>query len=163
VSDHPVIETLRNLDDLAGAERDSVLDHAAGCERCREVLAAEDPTRIFALLGRRPIPESLLDDLSADVSAAIDAGVTPRGIGPARRTWAVGAWAAAVLLAIGLVFVTDGEAPRAPFEETVAEVTSMTTPRATVAVLESPGEAQVVDLALGETQVVMIFDREMEL
>jgi hypothetical protein len=163
VSDHPSIETLLNLDELAATERDSVLDHAASCERCRDRLASEDPTRIFALLGRRPIPESLLDDLSASVSSSIDAGETPRGIGVSHRRWAVGAWAAAVLLAIGLVFVTDGEAPPDTVEEIVADVKVKTTPRATVAVLESPGEAQVVDLALGETQVVMIFDREMEL
>jgi hypothetical protein len=164
VSEHPAIETLRNLDDLSADERETVLDHAAVCERCRETLASEDPTRIFALLRRRRIPERLLDDLSSDISAAIDAGKSAQRIPASRRSWAVGAWAAAVLLAAGLVLVSDDGAPRAPVDPAVAEVNvKKTTPRATVAVLESPGEAQVVDLAVGEIQVVMIFDQEMEL
>ncbi len=30
-------------------------------------------------------------------------------------------------------------------------------------ILSSPGEAQVLDLSVGETQIVMIFDEELEI
>jgi hypothetical protein len=44
----------------------------------------------------------------------------------------------------------------------VADVYGIT-PGAQVVLLDSPGEAQVMDLTVGETQIVMIFDREFDI
>ena len=158
MSAHPGPELLLELDGLDTCDRNAVLEHVANCAVCREVVAAEDPSRLFALLARHPIPGDLLDDVSTAVMAGIDSE-TQAAPAPSRsrRLWAVGAWAAGILLAAALSLVPrveEVEPPQGPVDSV---------PRATVMVLESPGQAQVVDLALGETQVVMIFDQELEL
>ncbi|MDX1389301.1 MAG: hypothetical protein R3344_08925 [Acidobacteriota bacterium] len=164
MSVHPDGATLRDLDALAPDRRAEVLDHVAACSRCRDAFVADDPARVFALLKRRPIPEAILDEVTAGVIAGIDAGASApaRRFGPGNaRVWAWGAVAAAVILAVALVLVPRTESP-AP-ETAVAEAGLDAAPRSTVTVIDSPGDAQLVDLTVGETQVVMIFDREMDL
>ncbi len=159
---HPDSASLRDLDALGPERRDEVLDHVAACSRCRDMFMASDPTRVFALLGRRPIPEDVLEDISASVMAGIEAGepVPANRFAPG-KAWAWSAWAAAVILGVALVLVPVKKTPGPETPEVVAEFHAR--PRATVTVINSPGEARVIDLAIGETQVVMIFDREMDL
>ncbi len=164
MSSHPDRASLHDLDTLAPERRDEVLDHVAVCSRCRDAFVAGDPTRVFALLNRRPIPDEVLGEVTAGVMAGIEAGVAAPahrfGHGR-RRVWAWGAVAAAAILAVALVLVPRTEPP-VP-ETHVADAAVNAAPRSTVTVIETPGEAQLVDLTVGETQVVMIFDRDMDL
>ena len=113
----------------------------------------DDPTAIFAALRDIEIPEELLASVSARVSAELDREAQ-------HRTWfrpAV-AWAAAAALAFGLlVSGALRQAPTAPMKP-IAEA-----PRAGIEALRTPGPAQVLDLTVGDTQVVMIFDAELSL
>jgi hypothetical protein len=133
------------------------------CASCRDVWTATDPTRLFALLVTREIPGRILDDVSEGVRSALDSGAPARPA-PVRR-WSVraaGALAAGVLLALALVIFTgDGPRPGSSLGS-VAELADIA-PEASVALLDTPGEATVVDLTMGEARVVMIFDQELDL
>ena len=54
---------------LEGELRRRAVDHLTGCATCRSALAGEDPSRIFSLLGRMPLPDVLLDQVSRGVAA----------------------------------------------------------------------------------------------
>lgn len=146
---HPDLERLAE-GTLGREAREAALDHLVGCADCRRRWLADDPTRAFALLGRAPVPEPVLDGVVDGVR---------RETAPRRRV-AAGAWAAAILIVATLVGF--GLQKREPV--IVAEALELDArPRGTLALLESPGEAEVVDLAVGENQVVMIFDQEFDL
>lgn len=120
----------------------------------------DDPTAIFARLRDVEIPPELLASVSQGVSAALDREVP-------RPTWirpAV-AWAAAAALAIAvLVPAALRPHPQAPPVVAVAApAAAPVTPRAGIESLRTPGSAQVLDLTVGDTQVVMIFDAELKL
>ena len=164
MSEHPRID---RLDETTGDARASMLDHLLGCSSCRASLAGRDPAGLFALLSRRPLPGGILDEVSLGVRAGIleaRPGAASFRDDLARR---VAPWAAAVLLAAGLgtAFVKRPGPPTAPPlpSASLAAVPALLPARAEVEVLSSPGQAQVVDLTVGETQVVMIFDRGLPL
>ena len=120
----------------------------------------DDPTTIFARLRDVEIPPELLASVSQEVSAALDREVP-------QRTWirpAV-AWAAAAALALAvLVPAALRPHPTAPPVVAVAApAAAPETPRAGIESLRTPGPAQVLDLTVGDTQVVMIFDAELAL
>jgi hypothetical protein len=115
------------------------------------------------MLSIREIPAEVLDSVSEGVRSAIeiDSRVPSRAAG-AWSLRAAGALAAGILLALAMVLFT-GRTPETGLPvETVAEMGEID-PGATVALLESPGEARVVDLTMGEARVVMIFDQELDL
>ena len=141
---HPDLQRLAD-GTLNGEAREAALDHLVGCSDCRRLWLADDPTRAFALLGRAPIPGPVLDGVVDGVRRA----TAPR------RRFAVGAWAAALVIVATLLGFSLRET------ETPLELDAR--PRGTLALLESPGEAEVFDLAVGDRQVVMIFDQEFEL
>jgi hypothetical protein len=135
--------------------RRAALVHVAECARCRAQLLDEDPTHLFALLALTEIEPRVLAAVSLGAAAQIDAEATP-----SRKGWIAGAgWAAAAVLAIGTVRLLA--VPFAP-EPTLARVDEKQ-PRAEVEVLAPAGAKQIVDLTVGESQVVMIFDERMKL
>jgi len=154
------------FDDLDGARRASVLEHARGCAACRRSLLAGDPSRAFALLGARPVPPAVLRHVSTGVASALASGSPSASEGTARRV-AVAGWAAALLLAAGVAGLLSGPAESPATSNSPAARAAMTAdevgPQAGVEVLSSPGNAQVVDLAVGDAQVVMIFDEGLDL
>ena len=92
---------------------------------------------------------------------------------PASRWMRVASIAAALILAAFLGVQMDRRepvtrvarvtpAPAAPTVTLEAGVES-SLPARGLELISSPGEADVVDFALGETQVVMIFDRELDI
>jgi hypothetical protein len=163
VSAHPSLETLSHLDGMASDRRRELLQHVRACSACCAQWAASDPTRLFAMLSTREVPADLLDSVSEGVFAAIDSGTASRpGVS---RTWnlrAAGALAAGILLALGMVFFTGGTSEVGSPVPSVADLVEIA-PGASLALLDTPGEARVVDLTMGEAQVVMIFDQELDL
>ena len=163
MSAHPSLETLSHLDGMAPDRRRELLRHVRACSACRSQWAASDPTRLFAMLSTREVPEDLLDSVSEGVFAAIDSGIAARpGVSRAWNLRAAGALAAGILLALGMVFFTGGTSEVGSPVPSVADLVEIA-PGASLALLETPGEARVVDLTMGETRVVMIFDQELDL
>ena len=143
--------------DLAtGTERAAWLEHVADCPDCRDTWLEGDPSRIFALLSDQPAGDEAgeqmaLDRLSGSIRGTIRAGH------PASLWFRLAA--AAVLAGAMLV-------PSAAWlfrERPAAPVLAATYPLADVEVLSTPGDAQIIDLSVGNTQVVMIFDSRIEL
>ena len=64
MSGHPDPRFLREPDLLPAGERDDLLDHAAGCAACRDLMVESDSSRLFALLARTPVPASVVGRLA---------------------------------------------------------------------------------------------------
>ena len=162
----PSPEELSRFEALPDERRGDLLEHVRGCAACRDAWTASDPTRLFALLSTRGVPEGILDEVSEGVFSAIDSGApTPARRGGGFNLRAVGALAAGILFALGIVFFSGKSpeigSPVGPVAE-IAEITEIA-PGASVALLDTPGEARVIDLTMGEARVVMIFDQELDL
>ncbi|MCP3979545.1 MAG: hypothetical protein GY716_09475 [bacterium] len=166
---HITPETLERFDELADGPRADVLDHAASCASCRRRLIADDPSRLFALLAVDPIPAEALDRLSSRVSAGIDRGDAPRR---GDRRLVVAASLAASLLLAGTLLVFGLRGPGLGAPAFVADRTAdagliqlrAAAPLDGIELISTRGDdAQVVDMNLGGTQIVMIFDEELGL
>jgi hypothetical protein len=143
--------------DLAtGDERNAWRDHVSVCSDCRDSWVAGDASRIFILLSDFPAEDeageqAALDRLSESIRREL------------RTNRTSGRWfhlAAAAVLAAALL------APSATWifrDRTATPVRTAAYPLADVEVLSTPGEAQIIDLSVGDTQVVMIFDSRLEL
>lgn len=145
--------------DLSGAERAAAVRHLAACAACRHALAEDFPEALFSLLSLEPVPEADLAAVSAAVVRSLPEGRGSWVEALRERGLPRGAVAAATAAA-ALVFVVWASRP-APAPEPVASLPVV--PRAGVALVEPATQASVVDLTVGETQVVMIFDPEMRL
>lgn len=160
---HPDSDALRRFDELEGDERDSLLRHVTGCAGCRERFLAPDPSRAFALLCLAAVPEEALERLSRRIDEAIR---------PAHWTYRYASVAASLLLAAvlgGYLLTRPATAPvaslagpRIEFVEAGPAIESETA-AGSIELVSSPGNAQVLDLTVGETQVVMILDAAMDI
>ena len=167
---HPDAGLFERFEALPAGERERLLRHVAQCDACRQRLAAEDPSRMFALLAVDSLPAEALERLSASVNRELDRTAPRRA---ATRWIEVAASVAAALVLAGFfgVFVlrqsqpAPSTAPGAPPPTLPVAVaaTEQETPAAGVELISSPGEAQVMELAIGETQVVMIFDEALDI
>jgi hypothetical protein len=153
----------RLLDGPAGVGREEALEHLRRCEACRREATAEDPTRLFALLGARPVPRRILDEVSGRVAAAVRRVEAVRPAFPSARVRMASAWAGAAALAVALLLPLAGGPGRRSSADAAAVLAPASAPRAGVQVVSSPGVSQVVDLTVGETQLVMIFDAGLDL
>jgi hypothetical protein len=146
-------ELVARFDTLDGEARGDALRHAAECPRCREALAASDPSRLFALLALDPLDGAALDSLSDNVMRQVEGRHMLRSL----------ASVAASLLLAGIFGVymmgNRGAGPTAALEPSPA------TPVASegIELISSPGDAQVMEFTVGETQIVMIFDEAMDI
>ena len=179
---HLTQQTLDDFGLLTGAQRQGVLKHARSCAACRDRLVSEDPGRLFALLSTDPLPEVTLDRLSE----RIQVGLVARPEQPrTNRGWfAVAAIAASLVFVILVGVLSSRQAPLTELAElteqteltetsepALATVTPMgmeeaaaqPAPMHSVELISSPGEAQLVDFAIGDIQVVMIIDQEMDI
>ena len=159
--DHLRQDEIFGFDALLGDRRAAALEHLCECASCRAECLAHSETSVFSLLSRAPLPEERLEQLSARIGTALDELKTPLP----RRVFRVASIAASLLLAaaLGAVMwnhevpargVTFAELDPAGAEEDVAGIRLVATPG---------GEAQVMDLSIGETQILMIFDESIEL
>jgi len=164
---HPDLRSFLDDAELPAVERSGLLEHLQSCPLCRAEVAATDPTRLFTLLGDPPVPAELLERVSTGAAAAIAVERQRRTI----RPWAMGAVAASLLVA-GLfgAYLSNrpGVEPPAPLpvksvlsEPKTAADASL--PAGMIEVLESPGDADVVEMSVGDVQVVMIFDEALEI
>jgi RNA polymerase sigma factor (sigma-70 family) len=166
VTPHPPHATLRELDALPAAERAAVLDHVRTCRACRAVLVAARPEALFGLLAARPLPPAALDRLSREVAGAIDRLEARPPVAPWRRWVVPGAVAASLLLAllIGTPLLQRDATPQlAATPAAPAPVADPVLPVRGIELLSSPGDAEVVDFAIGDAQIVMIFDKELDI
>jgi hypothetical protein len=167
MSGHPDLRPL--LQDDAPGDRHEALEHIRGCTRCRAEVARDDPSRLFALLALEPVPEALLQRLSRNVDDAVDRELADRL--PLRR-WGIASLAASILLAgfFSTYLWTRGRPTGAPplgggvdlVEHVDAGPEGPLAPPAVIEV-SSPGTAQVLDLSVGDTQLVMIFDKALDI
>ncbi len=140
--------------------------HVLGCPSCRSAIAEEDPTRLFSLLAARALPEELLDEVSDAVASHVRRETAPIRFAAPRIK--VAAWfAAAVVVAVAMLVLTVPRGPvkspaQAPVKKEEA-VAGRGVPRAGFELLSPQGDARVVDLTVGDTQVVMIFDKRLDL
>jgi hypothetical protein len=159
---HPEAELLERLAGLTGDERARIVQHLDGCPTCRSIVSQQDPSALFSLLSLEPLPRDALDRLSASVAASLPdvMAARPRFV----RHWAA-ALAASVLLAAFFVGSLLRDAP--PVERVelppVPEIALPDAPERGIELLSSPGTAQLVDFTVGETQVVRIFDEELDI
>lgn len=162
MSEHLRQDEISGFDGLSDARRRSALDHLAGCAECRAYWLADDDARVFSLLARTPIPEDRLEQLSERIDTALDELQSGR---PARRRmFGVASIAASLLLAA--VFgaaLWDHELPASATAE-IEPLVSADEDVAGIQFVDTAGEnAQVLDLSIGGTQVLMIFDESIEL
>ena len=135
-------------------------------------MSGQDPTRSFAQLRDVEIPQERLDELSARIADAID---REQPIVVSQRTPKRWRWAASIaasillcsLLAIPLATHQLDEplwvkpvVPLMPLEEATAGIQVEAT---SIELISSPGEAQTLDLELGQARVLMIFDESIDL
>lgn len=146
------------LDLLPGLDRLAALAHLRDCAPCRARLASEDPGRLFALLALAEPAEFDLDEVSrAVVSRLGDA--RPGRVEAWRERGLPAALPVAAAAALFALLAVVGD--RGPVRD--ARSVAALPPRADVRVTETAEAAHVVDLTVGETQIVMIFDPGLEL
>lgn len=145
--------------ELAGDSRAAALRHVAGCAACRCAIADREPELLFALLSLESESPEILDAVSegvyrrlADPRPSWVESLRERGLPPVAARVAV----AAAVAACGLLFLR-APTPMAP------QVAVAAPERGGVTLVEPAPEAQVIDLTVGGTQVVMIFDPELKL
>ncbi len=152
---------------LSRRERLELLDHVRGCRRCSALLASTDPVGIFSLLALETPPVDELERLSARIDSEVAAAPVP-----ARATTRWVSMAASVLLAgifATYLWTRPAVIPEAanlrPSVLDTLDLQGIPTADAAGSVewVTSPGTAQVMDLSVGEMQVVMIFDEAMDI
>jgi hypothetical protein len=122
------------------------------------MFADHDPTILFSLLAITPVPGSLLDDLSIEIGRRMGSDRLPFGVIAGSAAWPRRAAAAAVLVLTLLSgFATLHERPAA------TPPMSLSSRRADVEVESGRGVSQVIDLTVGETQIVMVYNGDLNL
>ncbi len=139
-------------------ERRALLAHVRECPACRGVVIDHDPAMLFGLLALAPLPPVLLDDLSREVARRAGNDRQPFGVLALASTWPRRA-AAAAMFALTLLtgYATLHERPASPTP------LALSSRRADVAVDSGRGVSQVIDLTVGETQIVMVYNGELKL
>jgi len=146
------------LASASGAKRAVMLAHLRQCAPCRREAAAHDPAILFALLAYTPIPEPLLADLSAEVAHRVGRDPSTIGVLAGAAAWPRrAAVAAAFVLTLLTGYATLKEPPAVPPSITRSH------PRADVDVSAGSGVSQVIDLTVGDTQIVMVYNGELKL
>ena len=139
------------LADSGGEVRRAMLEHVRACPPCRKSLAAADPSALFGLLALAAVPAEALHEVSAAVVRRIESERV--AVSWPRRA------AAAAIFAITILtgYVTLHDQPVAPRQA------QKTPQRADVEVGTDGGVSQVIDLTVGETQLVMVYNGELRL
>jgi hypothetical protein len=157
---HPDRQALSGFDALDQVERDAVLLHVASCASCRAIWSEADPARLFALLGAESVPVAALDRLTVRLND--DLAAQPASFAGQRFGWASLAASFLLAVAIGGYLISRpdiGIATAVPVA-TVAQEDEFAGSRIEVM---TPADADVYDLTVGDTQIVMIFDERLDI
>ncbi len=158
---HPDPRSLWRDDLVDASERATILEHVGSCAECRGVVAAERPEMLFALLTQESIATLALDRLTARIDVAISHSVRAGADSSREPRWVP---IAASLLLAALVGAYVWQRGVEPLAEVVNGRTSSGSSVALGAIeVDEPGEAEVVNVQIGDTTVVMIFDRGLDL
>jgi len=159
---HPGRQRLSDFDALEDVERREVLLHLADCGPCRSIWLDADPSRAFALLEIDSVPTSSLDGLTARINDAIDAVEARPAARRAGFGWA--SLAASVLLTavIGGYLVSRPGVEERPIVAGTSVVQPDEFAGSGIEVM-TPADADVYDLTVGDTQIVMIFDERLDI
>ncbi len=164
MSKHIEQAEITGFDTLGDDRRNLVLTHVAECSSCRAAWLVEDGSRLFSLLSRTPIPEHRLDELSARVSAAVN-DLTPSTA--RRHRFHAAAVAASLLLAAvlgGVLWNHEWPSEQAATMHRIEALPVLDDEVAGMQVVETPGrDSRVLDLKVGGTQILMIFDESIDL
>ena len=141
----------------AGESRRLMLTHLAECSPCRARVAADDPSILFALLAVAPMPAAVLDDVSRET--ARHAGLNREAFGSVAESAPGKRW-----VAVAAVLVVTLVCGYATLRERITEpVAIVEQRRADVDVNPGSGVSQVIDLTVGETQIVMVYNGDLNL
>ncbi len=146
------------LEVSSGAKRRALLEHVRACAPCRRAAVDHDPSMIFGLLALAPLPPALLDDLSREVARRAGNDRQPYGAISVPATWPRRVAAAAVFaltLLSGYATLRERFALPTPL--------ALSSRRADVEVDSGRGVSHVIDLIVGETQIVMVYNGELKL
>ena len=157
---HPAAGEFQRLNELPEGRRLEVLQHAESCAPCRLLLTRDDPTAIFGLLALQPIPEFALARLGRDLDAAIDADRGQQRYGGRRVAALAASIAASLILAL---FFGYHALQHDPTRLAASSDSTGKSPERGLELISSPGQAEVVDFSVGETHVVMIFDKALDI
>ena len=158
--------------DASGERRRAMVDHLRGCAACRAAAVEHDPTILFALLDRAPIPSAVLDEVSTVAARRAESGPVSlsdrlAASGGGARRWAAAAAMALLALVCGYgVLRQPTVAPQDVAVKTTAAPAATTTPGLRLASVEvEPARtvSGVVDFTVGETQVVMVYNGALKL
>jgi len=135
-----------------------MLEHVRHCASCRRTFADHDPSTLFSLLALTPLPEALLDDLSIEIARRTGTDRSGLGVIAGSVAWPRRAAAAAALVLTLLSgYATLHEPPAA------VPPVALSSRRADVEVESGRGVSQVIDLTVGETQIVMVYNGDLNL
>ena len=167
MSAHPDLRPLLDGAELDRESRARLLAHVRDCAACRTEIAVRDPSLLFTLLACEPVPASVLDQLSERTAAAMAAERRPRRAVPG---WAWGAVAASLLTlgVFGTLMNRSGVDPPPPLPREVVATPPLPSdpaalPAGMIELFDSPGTADVVEMTVGDVDVVMIFDEAMKI
>ncbi len=133
-------------------------EHLRACAPCRRAAFDHDPSSLFGLLALEPLPSVLLQDLSRTIARRAGNERPSFGMVADAATWPRRAAAAAMfVLTLLSGYATLHERPAGPAP---SEVSSR---RADVEVDSGRGVSQVIDLTVGDTQIVMVYNGELKL
>jgi hypothetical protein len=142
----------------SGRERRQMLTHLGACADCQRAVAEHDPSALFGLLAMAPLPTALLEDLSSAVARRAGTERTPYGDFAETAAWPRRAAAAAiVVLTLLSGYATLYQRPKG------VPSLSLSSRRADVEVDSGRGVSQVIDLTVGETQIVMVYNGDLNL
>jgi hypothetical protein len=167
MSEHPDRDLFERFDSLPEGSRLRLLRHAVECGFCRARLLSAEPSRAFALLAAAPLPEDSLERLTAGLGQELDR-IAPRR-GAIHRFRTAAALAASLALAgfFGFHLLPSSRPDHGGATTVPLPIPALAregkVPAGGVQLISSPGEAQVLELTIGETQVTMIFDEALDI
>jgi len=147
-----------HLATTTGPKRRAMLEHLRACPPCQRAVAGQDPSLLFGLLALAPLPPALLHDLSSTIARRAGSERPSYGALAEPATWPRRA-AAAAIFALTLLsgYATLHERPTAP------PPLALSSRRADVEVDSGRGVSQVIDLTVGEAQIVMVYNGDLRL
>lgn len=122
----------------------------------------DDSSRLFALLADQEIPVARLDQLSETVRDAIDQQVSDREVLAFRRRRGLG-WSVAASLFLAAALTGVILMPQSGTDSAAVAPQATRVGATAFELLSSPSQVQVVDLSVGDIQIVMIFDEAINL